>query len=674
MVSDGAKLVRSFRRRPLAVQLIASYLVILGVGGLIAFGVGSWRVSATFMEQAHRTALHDLAAARAVYEQREDAVARTVELTAAGMPADEAPSTRLTLRLDALRRANGLDFLALTDTAGRVRLRGYSGTVAGSRMRDATEVAVAGPGLARTVLVALRGQPAHSTEVVPWSALAPLDPRLVQALSTVPGHERAPLVMVAAAPLEGEDGRTRGVLYGGIVLDGDTTLVDRVETLVYRGERLDGRHVGAVAVFKGDVAVATTVHDSVGHRLLGAAAPDNLRQAVLARGATWNGVVRVLGDRYVAADEPIRNASGQTIGILHVGLREALFTSTRNRLIFWFFVVAFLGFVAILSTTYFMIRSTTRPLVQMAAAARRITAGHLDQNVESDLPGEAGLLAESFNTMTASVRQMKGDLEEWGRTLEEKVHQRTEELVTMQARVAQSERLASVGMLAAGVAHEINNPLGGILALSSLAVEDMKPDDPARPNLEEVIRQTERCRDIVKGLLEFSRQSKTGTEALDVNEVLQGTLALVGNQAQFFNVEIVRDYDFSIPEVMADRSQLQQVFTNLLVNGVQAMDERGTITLATRYSASDGHVEVRVGDTGRGIPPEMIDRIFDPFFTTKESGKGTGLGLSIVYGIVTKHGGTIGVKSRPGGGTTFTIRFPAAEAGAHAPSAPVASA
>ncbi len=250
---------------------------------------------------------------------------------------------------------------------------------------------------------------------------------------------------------------------------------------------------------------------------------------------------------------------------------------------------------------------------------------------------------------------MKGDLEEWGRTLEEKVRERTEELVAMQARVAQSERLASVGMLAAGVAHEINNPLGGILALSSLAVEDMKPDDPARPNLEEVVRQTERCRDIVKGLLEFSRQSRAGTEAVNVNEVLEGTLSLVGGQAQFFNIEIVRDWDPAIPQVLADRSQLQQVFTNLLVNAAQAMDERGTITLSTRYSPSDGHVEIRVADTGRGIPAEMIDRIFDPFFTTKESGKGTGLGLSIVYGIVTKHGGT-----------TFTVRFPAAEAPAAA--------
>ncbi len=664
MVSDGARLVRSFRRRPLAVQLIASYLVILGVGGLIAFTVGSFRVSATFMEQAHRTALHDLAAARAVYEQRGDALARTVELTAAGLPTTPAGGRGLAPRLDDLRRANGLDFLVLADTAGAIQVRGLAQTGSGTFIANAADPAQAGPGLARAVRAARSGRAVHSTEIVPWSAFTPVEAAV--ATRPAPDRGRSALVLVAAAPVRGEDGRRTGVLYGGVVLDGDSAIVDRVAELVYRGERVSGRPVGAVALFRGEVTVATTVRDSAGRRMLGERAPEALVASVLQQGRPWNGVARLLGDRYVAADEPIRDGAGKVVGILHVGLREELFASTRNRLIFWFFVIAFLGFVAILATTYFMIRRTTRPLMSMAAAARRITAGHLDQNVESELPGEAGLLAESFNTMTASLRQMKGDLEEWGRTLEEKVRERTEELVAMQARVAQSERLASVGMLAAGVAHEINNPLGGILALSSLAVEDMKPDDPARPNLEEVVRQTERCRDIVKGLLEFSRQSKAGTEAVNVNEVLEGTLSLIGGQAQFFNVEIVRDWDPAIPDVLADRSQLQQVFTNLLVNAAQAMDERGTITLATRYSPSDGHVEIRVGDTGRGIPPEMIDRIFDPFFTTKESGKGTGLGLSIVYGIVTKHGGTITARSRPGAGTTFTIRFPAAEAHAGA--------
>jgi two-component system NtrC family sensor kinase len=296
----------------------------------------------------------------------------------------------------------------------------------------------------------------------------------------------------------------------------------------------------------------------------------------------------------------------------------------------------------------------------MVAATQSITAGRFDQEIYATAQGEIALLAESFNTMLKSLRQMKGDLEEWGRTLEEKVRQRTDELVAMQARVAQSERLASLGMLAAGVAHEINNPLGGILALTALTLEDLPAGDPNRENLEEVRKQSERCRDIVRGLLEFSRQTAVNTEMVDINRILQEMLALVGKQAMFFNITVVKEWDPDLPPVMADRSQLQQVFMNILMNGVQAMEEKGTVTIVTRRAPADGHVEVVISDSGCGIPPDVIDRIFDPFFTTKASGKGTGLGLSIAYGIVTEHRGTISVTSEVGKGTTFTVRLPAA--------------
>ena len=264
--------------------------------------------------------------------------------------------------------------------------------------------------------------------------------------------------------------------------------------------------------------------------------------------------------------------------------------------------------------------------------------------------------------MLQSLRQMRDDLEEWGRTLEEKVKQRSEELGAMQARVAQAERLASLGMLAAGVAHEINNPLGAILALTALTLEDVKTDDPNRENLQEVVKQTQRCRDIVKGLLEFSRHSKVNTELADLNKILQDTLSLVSKQAQFLNITVVTNYDPELPSVMADKSELQQVVMNILINAVQAMQERGTVTITTRHSTGDNSVEVLISDTGCGMRPDQIDQIFDPFFTTKQSGQGTGLGLSIAYGIITSHRGCISVESEVGKGSTFKIRLPIASA------------
>jgi two-component system NtrC family sensor kinase len=363
---------------------------------------------------------------------------------------------------------------------------------------------------------------------------------------------------------------------------------------------------------------------------------------------------------YIGEYAPIRNYAGEVIGMLAVGRLENTYTSVRDRVILSFFGIATAGFLLILGITYYMIHNITRPISEMVAATQNITVGRFDQEVRSNSSGEIALLADSFNAMLKSLRQMKADLEEWGRTLEEKVKQRTEELVAMQARVAQSERLASLGMLAAGVAHEVNNPLGGILALTSLTVEDMRKEDPNRENLEEVIRQTERCRDIVKGLLEFSRQSKGNTEAVDLNKVLQDTLSLIGKQALFFNIDVVCRLQPGLPPVIADRSQFQQVFINMLMNAVQAMNERGTITIETRHNSADNSVEVAISDTGRGIPSEYINRIFDPFFTTKAGGQGTGLGLSIAYGIVTTHGGSISVQSEAGKGSTFTIRIPAA--------------
>jgi two-component system NtrC family sensor kinase len=338
---------------------------------------------------------------------------------------------------------------------------------------------------------------------------------------------------------------------------------------------------------------------------------------------------------------------------------HAVAVETRNQIIVVFFLLATVALILIIGTTYLIIRQITHPLVEIADAAHAIAEGEFDVTVAADQPGELGVLANAFNRMLASLRQMRSDLEEWGRTLENKVELRTQELVSMQARVAQSERLASVGMLAAGVAHEINNPLGGILALTSLTLEDTPTTDQRRENLEEVVRQTERCRDIVKSLLEFSRQSKEGTETVDLNEIARDTYALVGSQSLFFNVAVVMDLDPDLPRIMADRSQMQQVFMNLFVNAAQAMQEEGRITVKSGYSRQDGHVVVTVSDTGHGIDKQHIARIFDPFFTTKEDGRGTGLGLSIAYGIVTQHGGTITVDSEPGKGTTFSMRFPA---------------
>ncbi|MGZ3538203.1 MAG: PAS domain-containing sensor histidine kinase, partial [Thermodesulfobacteriota bacterium] len=224
-----------------------------------------------------------------------------------------------------------------------------------------------------------------------------------------------------------------------------------------------------------------------------------------------------------------------------------------------------------------------------------------------------------------------------------------------------SEKMASLGKLAAGIAHEINNPLGGILIYSSLMLEDLPEEDQRRGDLARIVQEAGRCKEIVKSLLEFARQTEPKMEPTDINRAINDGLFFLVNQALFHNIQIIKKFDPFLPFVKGNASQLKQVFMNIIVNAAEAMHGNGTLTITTSPAPDQETVFVEFTDTGEGIPEENFTRIFDPFFTTKEVGKGTGLGLATSYGIVEDHGGKIGVKSKVGEGTTFTIELPVHE-------------
>ena len=261
-----------------------------------------------------------------------------------------------------------------------------------------------------------------------------------------------------------------------------------------------------------------------------------------------------------------------------------------------------------------------------------------------------------------AIKDSEEKLEQWARTLEQKVEERTQQLVKAQTEVARQQRLASVGQLAAGVAHEINNPLGAILTFASLLVERLPSDSPHREDLEEIVRQSVRCRGIVTDLLEFSRQREPHMAAANVNDVVSRALALIERQALFHDIAVTRRWAPDMPLATMDGSQMQQVFTNIILNAADAMGKRGDLTIETGHDAGRGYVFVRIIDTGCGIPEEQREAIFDPFFTAKEPGEGTGLGLAVAYRIVQGHGGRIEVQSEVGSGTCFTVLLPVDEA------------
>jgi two-component system NtrC family sensor kinase len=233
-----------------------------------------------------------------------------------------------------------------------------------------------------------------------------------------------------------------------------------------------------------------------------------------------------------------------------------------------------------------------------------------------------------------------------------------QKLEESQAQLLQAEKIASLGRLSAGVAHEINNPLAGILIYAELLQREMEPASKGREHVGEIINQTMRCQQIVNRLLEFSRQSMVQRTLVDLNTVVDRVVELILHQALFHDIQVVRNLDPDLPQFMGDPGQLQQVLTNLLINAADALQGQGTITITTRPGPEREGVVLTFADTGPGIPAYIRDRIFEPFFTTKPVGKGTGLGLSIVYSVIQRHGGTIEVDSRPGVGTTFTIRLP----------------
>lgn len=222
----------------------------------------------------------------------------------------------------------------------------------------------------------------------------------------------------------------------------------------------------------------------------------------------------------------------------------------------------------------------------------------------------------------------------------------------------QSEKLASLGRLASGVAHEINNPLTGILTFSHLLMRKLKDNSELQKELEIIVRETNRVSIIVRGLLDFARESKPQKRPCNINELILHTLTLIERQSVFQNIRIMKNLDPQIPMILLDANQIQQVFMNILLNAADAMPAGGVLNITTFLVSEDSFMQIKFTDTGCGIPEKNLNKIFDPFFTTKADKKGTGLGLAVSYGIIDRHRGQIEAQSEEGKGTTFIIKLP----------------
>lgn len=499
-------------------------------------------------------------------------------------------------------------------------------------------------------------------ELVPTPGAVPLSRTL----------EGRGLVVQSATPVQvflmGEP-MLRGALVGGVLLNRNLDFIDTMNDLVYRRGSLPEGSEGTATLFLDDVRISTNVRLFEGKRALGTRVSAEVREAVLGKGRVWLDRAFVVNDWYISAYEPIVDSTGARVGMLYVGFLDAPFRTQKQMVL----IVAVVGFFLVaLITIPLLLRwaaSIFRPLEAMDRTISRVEAGEMEARTGMTETGdEIGRLAYHFDGLLALVQQRDAQLRSWADELDRRVVERTrelqaanEELAATQRRLVMSEKLASIGEITAGVAHEINNPVAVIQGNLDVARDVLGPAAaPVRTEFNLIDQQVHRINIIVSKLLQFARPGEfAGTsEPVHVPDVIGDCLLLVQHLMSSTEIIVVRE-DSATGFIRMNRVELQQVLINLMVNALHAMAGGGTLTLISRDETREGRkgVVLEVRDTGKGIAPEHIQRIFDPFFSTKGQG-GTGLGLSISYTLVEQAGGEMVVDSAPGQGACFRLWLP----------------
>jgi len=314
---------------------------------------------------------------------------------------------------------------------------------------------------------------------------------------------------------------------------------------------------------------------------------------------------------------------------------------------------------------FFVWQVVGRPVKALERGTERLAAGDLGYQIEVHSNDEIGELATSFNSMSRQLHSEHNENVAWTHTLEQRVEHKTRELKRAHEHALHTEKMASIGKMAAVLAHEINNPLSGILTYAKLLRKWAERDDSGRNHRQEICdsldliaSESRRCGDLVKNLLTFSRATPMNLQPANLNQVIDRSLRLVQHQLDLVGIQVQPQLDPDLPTVVCDAAQIEQVLLALIMNALDAMPQGGNLWLTTSFSHEPNQVRIVVRDDGSGIPPEILPRIFEPFLTTKETGRGVGLGLAISHSILERHNGNIEVRSEPGRGTTFTVTLP----------------
>lgn len=632
--------------KSLRTKITLSFILAVAIIGVINTFIGSKFIGEGIINQAQNRVSADLNSAGEIFKQFEQQVLDICHFTAIRYFIIEAilknERKLLSKELNRVSTLEAIDFLSLTDATGKVLVRATNPDISGDDMSKNS-----------VIKYTLENRKAIvSTEISNETELGQENRNLTPSarIKIIPtpkaryqreGEETSGMVILAAAPVFSDKGAILGIIYGGKLINNRYEIVDKVKNTVFLGEKYKGKDIGTATIFMKDLRVSTNVMNEDGTRAIGTLISKEVYDAVIENGLFWTARAFVVNDWYITAYRPIRNIENKIIGVLYVGILEKKYTDWRNEIVLIYIGITFLSMLIVFGFSYFLTANITKPLSDLASAAKKLAQGIFPEKIEIKTDDEIADLGKAFQFMIASIKTRDEDLKECAR--------RT---------VAEAERLAMIGQLAAGVAHEINNPLTGILIYCDLLLKNIPQDSPLRKNLEKINTEAMRCKTIVKGLLDFARQKEPEIEDSSINQIIDSTLALIKSQAMFLNIKINKDFNQSLPLIRIDPAQIQQVFMNIILNAAEAMNGQGNLTIRTNISEDKKYVEVSFTDTGPGIPPEHMRKIFEPFFTTKEATHGVGLGLAISKRIVENHNGEIEVKTELNKGTIFVVKLP----------------
>jgi two-component system NtrC family sensor kinase len=365
---------------------------------------------------------------------------------------------------------------------------------------------------------------------------------------------------------------------------------------------------------------------------------------------------------HIEGKEPphFHKESERILGVLEGNFSATPVEDARQRMFLGTLVLGGL-FVFLISVFLIIIirNFVTKPVAVLQEGMKRLAKGSdLDKLIEINTNDEMGMLARTFNTMAWDIKLYRARLEGWTEELQKEVDKKTAVIKKAQEQMLEAEKLASLGRLSAGVAHELNSPLTGIVTFAHLVHDRIPPNDKqSLDDIDVIITQADRCSSIIRGLLGFARKGPSERTSVDLNDLVQETISMLTRQRDYREINVAMDLKEDLPSVTADPNQLQQVILNIFTNSADEMSNGGEVRISTRETPG-GYVEVEFADNGPGIAPEIMDKIFEPFFTTKPVGQGTGLGLPVSYGIIKRHGGDITVKSEPGKGASFLVSLP----------------